>query len=205
MISSNFLTDPHTVLVADASVVINLNATANARAIIGALPNGIVVTENACLELEAGAKNGHDDARQLRELIDIGLVRRAQLGAAAAPVYETLIDGSAFRTLDDGEAATIALAVEAGGVALIDERKARSLCATTFPGLNLSCTAELLMHGIVAAALGAQGQIDALVSALTLARMRVPSEHLAQVKALIGTDCAAMCTSLPKAVREAAD
>lgn len=205
MISSNFLTDPHTVLVADASVVINLNATASARAIIGALPNGIVVTENACLELEAGAKNGHDDARQLRELIDIGLVRRAQLGAAAAPVYETLIDGSAFRTLDDGEAATIALAVEAGGVALIDERKARSLCATTFPGLTLSCTAELLMHGIVAEALGAQGQIDALVSALTLARMRVPSEHLAQVKALIGTERAAMCTSLPKAVREAAD
>jgi predicted nucleic acid-binding protein len=204
MISSNFLTDPRPVLVADASVVINLNATACARAIIAALPNGIIVTENACLELEAGAKNGHDDARQLRELIDIGLVRRVQLGTAATPVYETLIDGSAFRTLDDGEAATIALAVEAGGVALIDERKARSLCASAFPGLILSCTAELLMHGTVAAALGTQGQIDALVSALTLARMRVPLEYLAQVTALIGIERAAMCTSLPKAAREVA-
>jgi predicted nucleic acid-binding protein len=204
MISSNFLTDPRSVLVADASVVINLNATACARTIIGALPNGLVVTENACLELEAGAKNGHDDARQLRELIDMGLVRCAQLGVAAAPVYETLIDGSAFRTLDDGEAATIALAVELGGVALIDERKARSLCASAFPGLIVSCTAELLLHGTVAVALGAQGQIDALVSALTLARMRVPLEHLAQVMGLIGTERAAMCASLPKAVREAA-
>ncbi len=202
MISSNFLTDPHAVLVADASVIINLNATACARAIIGALPNGLVVTDNACLELEAGAKNGHDDARQLRALIDIGLVRRVHLSAAGAPVYETLVDGSALRTLDDGEAATIALAVETGGIALIDERKARSLCAGAFPGLIVSCTAELLMHDAVTVALGAPGQIDALVSALTVARMRVPPEHLAQVKALIGAERAAMCASLPKAVRE---
>nr|WIE93437.1 hypothetical protein P9270_010120 [Mesorhizobium sp. WSM4875] len=204
MISSNFLTDPQSALVADASVIINLNATACAGAIIGALPNGLVVTDNAFLELENGAKNGHDDARQLRELIDSGLMRRAQLGTAGITIYETLIDGSAFRTLDDGEAATIALAVEVGGVALIDERKARSLCASAFPGLIVSCTAELLLHGTVAVALGAQGQIDALVSALTLARMRVPAEHVAQVKALIGAERAAMCPSLPKAVREAA-
>ena len=52
--------------------------------------------------------------------------------------------------------------------------------------------------------LGAQAQIDALVSALILARMRVPAEHLVQVKALIGAERAAMCPSLRKAVREAA-
>lgn len=108
MSSSSFLTDPRVKLVADASVIINLNATARTVEIIKAAPNPFVVTENACAELEIGARNGHDDYRKLTELIDAGLIQRVRLGAADAPIYESLIDGSAARTLDDGEAATIA-------------------------------------------------------------------------------------------------
>ena len=70
MSSSSFLTDPRVRLVADASVVINLNATARAAEIIKAAPNPFVVTENACVELELGARNGHHDHRKLTELID---------------------------------------------------------------------------------------------------------------------------------------
>ena len=202
MSSSSFLSNPRISLIADASVVINLNATARAADIIKAIPNPFFVTDNACAELEAGARNGYRDHAQLIELINAGFVRRASLGKASRPVYEALIDGSTVRTLDDGEAATIAHAQEISGAALIDERKARTLCANSFPGLVVVCTAELLMHDAIAAALGAQGQADALARALTTARMRVPPEHLDKVRSMIGAERAAACNSLPKATRE---
>jgi predicted nucleic acid-binding protein len=204
MSSSSFLTNPRASLIADASVVINLNATARAADIIKATPNPFIVTENACAELEAGVRNGHRDYAQLLELIDAGHVQRAHLGTTGLSVYESLIDGSTMRTLDDGEAATIAHAQETAGVALIDERKARTLCAASFPSLVVACTVELLMDDTIAATLGPDGQADALVSALTTARMRVPPEHLARVRAMIGAERAAACSSLPKAARGAA-
>jgi predicted nucleic acid-binding protein len=203
MSSSSFLSNPRASLIADASVVINLNATARAADIIKAVPNPFMVTENACVELEAGIRNGHRDYTVLLELIDAGHVRRVHLGKAAMSVYESLIDGSAVRTLDDGEAATIACAQEISGIALIDERKARTLCAGCFPGLAVVCSAELLMHDAVAIALGAREQADALANAISGARMRVPQEHLARVRTMIGPERAALCASLPRAIREA--
>jgi predicted nucleic acid-binding protein len=204
MNSSSFLTDPRVTLVADASVVINLNATARAAEIIKAVPNPIVVTDNACIELEMGARNGHQDHRKLTELIDAGLIQRVRLGNAGAPIYESLIDGSATQTLDDGEAATIAFAHQHGCIALIDERKARTLCAAAFPALYVASAAELLTHSVIAGAIGAQGQTDALVNALNIARMRVPPEHLEKVMALIGPERAALCSSLPRTARQIA-
>ncbi len=198
---SNFLIDPRMMLVADASVVINLNATLRVSDIIEAFTNTFAVTNNACVELEAGVRNGHHDHARLLELIDAGLVKRIGVGAGGASVYESLIDGSTLRTLDDGEAATIACAHESGGVALIDERKASTLCGALYPGLVVVSTVKLLMHETVAAALGTQGQADALLNALTAARMRVPPEAIEQVISLIGKKNAAACASLPETAR----
>jgi predicted nucleic acid-binding protein len=147
-------------------------------------------------------RNGHRDYSRLLELIDAGLVRRASLGNAIMIVYESLIDGSMLRTLDDGEAATIAHAQEIGGVALIDERKARTLCTACFPHLQIASTVELLMHDAVVGAVGAEGQVDALMNALINARMRVPAEHIGKLTAIIGAERAAYCSSLPKLRRE---
>jgi predicted nucleic acid-binding protein len=199
---SDFLTNPQISLIADASVVINLNATARAVDIVKALRNPFIVTDNACTELQAGIQSGHRDYEQLIELIDAGVIRRGQLSATGASVYESLVSGSSLQTLDDGEAATIAYAYEIGGIALIDERKARTICAVSFPGLVLASTVELLMHDAVAAALGAKVQVDAMLNALMTARMRVPPEHLSRVRAMIGDERAALCTSLPKVARE---
>jgi predicted nucleic acid-binding protein len=201
MSSSSFLTDPQASLIADASVVINLNATARAVDIIKAVPNPFLVTENALAELQAGSQRGHQDYEKLLELIEAGLVRRASLGHSGISVYESLIDGSTVQTLDDGEAATIAHAREVSGIALIDERKARTLCASSFPGLLIACTVEFLMHDAITAAIGAQGQADALANALNGARMRVPPEYLEKLRTMIGSERAALCHSLPKMAR----
>jgi predicted nucleic acid-binding protein len=203
MSSSNFLTDPRTILVADASVVINLNATGCARAIISAFPARWAVTGNALAELVNGMRNGHDDARALQMLIDAGIVDLVSLGDTGGKVYETLIDGSALRTLDDGEAATIGYAHEVGGIALIDERKAMNLCADSFPELLVVPSVQLLLHETVVRALGPQGHIEAVIGALQKARMRVPPDQITQVVAIIGQKNAATCLSLPKAARVA--
>jgi predicted nucleic acid-binding protein len=199
---SNFPTDPRVTLIGDASVLINLIATGRANEILGALPNPFAVTENACTEIEDGTRKGHDDHEQLVRLIAAGMAKRVTLGASALAVYEMLVDGSAMRTLDDGEAATIAYAHATSGVALIDERKARSLCAASFPRLIVISTAELLMHSAVSASLGKQGQADAIFNALIIGRMRVPVEHILQLTRIIGDDRAAQCSSLPKAWRK---
>ncbi|TGN74170.1 hypothetical protein EOW77_0034300 [Bradyrhizobium yuanmingense] len=204
MNSSSFPLSPHIALIADASVVINLNATGRAADIIKALGSPFFVTENASSELASGSTKGYRDHDRLLELVDAGFVRTLTVQSAGLRVYESLIEGSTAATLDDGEAATIACAYEISGIALIDERKARAICRTSFPKLPVLCTAELLIHDLVADGLGGGGQVDALVKALTVARMRVPPELVVSFTRLIGPKWASKCPSLPKSARQTA-
>jgi predicted nucleic acid-binding protein len=162
-----------------------------------------VVTDNAFAELAEGIRNGHSDAEKLQALIEQGVVRRVNLGGNGTRIYESLIEGSALRTLDDGEAGTIGYAYETAGIAMIDERKALKLCAESFPKLAVACTVELLIHEAIERALGRQKQIEAVFAALRDARMRVPPTQVSRVVALIGEERAASCNSLPKAARAA--
>jgi hypothetical protein len=60
---------------------------------------------------------------------------------------------------------------------------------------------DLLLHEGVASALGRQRQIDAIVNALRLVRMRVPLDQVNKVVTLIADQNATSCRSLPKAAR----
>ena len=195
---SAFPADPDAPLIADASVVIGLNASGQARSIIQMIQRRIIVPENAANELAIGARFGHDDSAQLEVLIGAGLVEMTALEGAALTTYETLIDGTFGETLDDGEAATIALAVQRSGLALIDEKKARRICGQHFPSLTIGSTAQLILG---ASGLGANAQIEAMLNALRKGRMRVPQEFVEKVVELIGMEEAAACPSLPRGAR----
>lgn len=197
----SFPSDRSVSLVADASVVINLNATGRAAEIITALPHALVVTDNAFEELKGGRRNGHRDADLLQALIEQGVVQLATLGASGLPIYESLIEGSTARTLDDGEAATIACAYERGGLAVIDERKARSICTANFPELGIATTVDLLFQETVVRTIGGDGHLNAVFLALRDARMRVIPEQIREVLSLLGEERAAICRSLPKKIR----
>lgn len=199
MTSSAFRAEPGAILVADASVVINLNASGHARRIIEASRARMLVPANASFELAVGARFGHDDGRQLDMLVADGIVERIELGPVALPLYESLIDGSRGDTLDDGEATTIAAAAEHGAVALLDEKKARRVCRALFATLILGSTAELLLDAVT---LGRQVQSEAMVNALQRGRMRVPPEFVESAIALIGAEQASACPSLPRRARE---
>lgn len=201
MSSSSFSLEAASILVADASVVINLNATGCALEIIRAQPSLMVVTDNAFAELARGSCNGHGDGEKLQGLIDARAVRLVTLDGNGSRIYELLVEGAAMRTLDDGEAATIGYAHQVGGIAMIDERKARTICAREFPHLVLASTVDLLVHEHIERVLGKRGQAEAIVNALCGARMRVPPHQIEAVVGLIGSEAAAGCHSLPRSVR----
>jgi hypothetical protein len=198
MTSLNFLADEASTLVADASVVINLNATGRAIEIIRALPAAFVVTSNSYEELKRGSLRGYNDADTLELLVAQGLVSIAALDDSSLEIYGALIDGSAMVTLDDGEAATIGHAHAEGGAAIIDEKKGRSLCASMYPSLPVLSTTDLLLDCRVERALGKAAQADAVLCALKGARMRVPLDRVDEVVNLIGRDAAKSCASLPR-------
>lgn len=191
-------------LIADTSVVINLNATGYAEAILKALPHRIAVVDVVVDEIEGGVRKGRQDAIKLAALLDSRLIEVVKLGQQGLVHFENLVVGPAGETLDDGEAATIAFAADVGARALIDERKARRLVTEKYSAVHLGCTADLLTHGEVERALGASGLAVAVHAALVGARMRVLSHHMDWVVTLIGDARASVCPCLPEAIRRQA-
>ena len=198
---SSFPNDSDVELILDASVVINLNATGQASSILAALPNPILVAHNVLVELQLGAGNGHTDEEMLRALVANDTVTPVPISSQAAATYQQLIEGHASETLDDGEAATIACALQADAVAVVDEKKGRSICAANFPNLLISSTIELLIHPDVALTLGTEAQSEAVYKALYFGRMRVPKEYIDTTISLIGKERAKKCSSLPNKLR----
>jgi predicted nucleic acid-binding protein len=196
------LTDPDAILVADASIAINLNASGSSQEILQAIPNRLVVAETVFFELEAGKLRGYQDADYLKALINDGFVEVMNIGNVGKQHFEELAIGPATETLDDGEAATIALAIEHQGIVLVDERKAHRICSERYPHLRTGCTIDIFAHPEVLRALGEQKLASSVLSALTHARMNVLPHHADWVIKLIGPDNAAQCNSLPKSVRQ---
>ena len=195
------LPDAASLLVADASVWINLAATGRAVDLLRVSTQTLVITDVALAELDRGRAKGRKAADEVAALVHIGLVNIVRCPAEHDDLLLSLVAGGATETLDDGEAATLVYAHSCGGAALIDERKATALAARRFPHLILRATTDLLLAPEMLEAFGAAAMSDAIHRALLDARMRVPEHHIAQVLALIGPERAKDCASLPMAHR----
>ncbi len=194
------LDDLATPTVADASVVINLIASGFASTILGPLGSPLQVPGDVQAEIESGRSQGREDADKLAKLIAGGQVAIVDLGATGIGHFASLVTGAAQHTLDDGEAAAIAYALEHGATVLIDEKKATRLCAERFGHLTVGSTVDLVGCMAVQAALGAN-LADAVFNMLSVGRMRVLPQHLEWVVAQIGPRRAAQCPSLPARYR----
>lgn len=195
------LTDPSALLIADSSVMINLIATGCASEILRALPIQFLVTDIVVGELATGRRRGRRDAELLEELVGDGIVRIVALDDVAITHFEQLVIGPTAMTLDDGEAATIAYSLANSGVPVIDERKAKRICAERFPSLSLACSVDIFAHEDVFGVMGSARLAQAVVNALQNARMRVLPHHRQWVLDLIGSEHAARCMSLPRSIR----
>lgn len=197
----NFLLNQNAALVLDTSVLININASSFALEILNALPNRILISNEVVLELEKGKKRGYKDADLLNEFVQIGLIGIVVLNESELNVFEQLVIGPAGATLDDGESATVAYAVENKAIAIIDECKAHRICKERFPSLKVGCTMDLFTHPSVQESLGKERLSTAVTNALKTARMRVLPDHMNLVTDLIGKKNAGLCQSLPRAIR----
>jgi hypothetical protein len=141
------------------------------------------------------------DAELTQKLVDTKHIRVIALGDSGLRHFETFVSGPSAETLDDGEAATLAAALECGGIPVIDDKKATTTFATRFPTAPIASTLDLLGHPRVIESLGQEALAQAIFLALRDARMRVFDNHVDWVVTLIGEDRAARCRSLPRKIR----
>lgn len=188
-------------IVFDTSACINVNATDYAVKILESLPQDLLIVDVVSQELTGGRCKGRNDADKTFALIEAGLLKVVQLGEVGLCHFEQLVSGNAEQTLDDGEAATIALAIEARSIALIDERKATRICAERFENLPIASTVDLFTQANVQHALGQEILAEAVFNALQHARMSVPDHQLDWVVNLIGPERTTQCSSLPNWIR----
>lgn len=196
--SSSIHPVPH---VLDTSVAINLEASGVGDSLLSALSRPVIIVDIIPGELDGGRGHGVKVQQALATWQREGLVTVNRLSSGGFDIYETLIFGDGPSTLDDGEAATIAHAIDMGAVAVIDEAKARRISADRYPALQLASSVDLMLDTLVISALGSDAISEALFNALFRARMRVPPERLSEVVDLLGKDRAALCHSLPASVR----
>ena len=201
MSPSELRVDSTKTLIADTSAVINITASGHAVEIIEAIPNRFIVTAQVVLEVEAGRDRDPLSAGQLHELIRTDRVEVVVMNEVAKASFEKLVIGPARDTLDNGEAATIAIALERGGIPLIDERKARRICRERYPDLFYGCAVDIFRYPEVREALGEAGLALSVLNALQNARMRVLPEYEGWVVNLIGSENVAQCKSLSRAAR----
>ena len=152
-------------------------------------------------ELRLDSRTGRDDGCMMAGYIADGLIDEAKVDSLNGDHFGNLVSGHSVDTLDDGEAATLALAVEMSAVAVLDERKARRIAEVRYPGLLVASTIDILALDSVEKELGRVNLANAIYRALTDARMRVLAEHSDWVVALIGKERAVTCSSLPQHTR----
>jgi len=195
MTFSSSLTDDPRPLVLDTSVLINLHACTFGERILTAIPNAVVVPDVVVDELdsETGRRNG--DHGFLHGLVGQGKISIVAMTDDEYEVFAALTSGTP--SLDDGEAATIAVAARRRLRAVIDEKKGRAQAVTRMGGEGPGWTLDLLQHPAVPRALGGADQTEAIYLALREGRMRIPQELGGAIVALIGMDRALHCSCLP--------
>lgn len=197
----NFLANSVAPMVADTSVVINLDATTHFGPILASLRNRLLIPTAVEIELRRGEMEGGHGENALWEFIASGRAEVVALTPDGLGQFRDLTSGLAAETLGDGEAATIACAHELNAIALIDERKGLRISAERFSSLAAATTLQVLAHPQVQTSLGRETLSEAVFNALTRARMRVPQEYHRWVVDLIGADNVRKCHSLPRSLR----
>lgn len=195
MTSSSSLNDIRQPLVLDTSVLINLHACTYGEKVLQALPNDIVIPSTVAEELEKETSRNGGERSFLASMAEKKTLTVTDLTDDEYELFGNLVAGPP--SLDDGEAATIAIAATRAFHPVIDERKGRACAAAPPLSLQPSWSLDLLDHPGVVQSLGDQAVQDAIYLALRDGRMRIPAECSDAVIAKIGLRRALDCSSLP--------
>ena len=194
---------PTTDLIADASVLINFLGTGIAGTLLANLKRPLLMAEEAVGEVKRHPLPGADLATDLASLRGSGLIDVVQLGAIGRAHFYELTANDLTGGLDDGEAATIALAVERGdtSIVVLDEKKAARVLAEGWPGRASAHSGMLLAQPQTRGVLSSAEFAQACCCALEHSRMRVPTEALEWMVDVIGMEQARTFATLAKMLR----
>lgn len=189
-------------LIVDTSVIINLNATGHAADIVRAF--GVTLRASTIVrdELVGDRFCARNDAEMALELVREGLLEFIELDHQGELIFASLVSGSAAETLDDGEAATLAVGAILGQTVAIDERKAQRIADERYSFMQIITTADILCSERVVADFGIDQVGDLIFNGLVGARMFVPERHHGWVADLLGPRIE-QCHSLPASLRQA--
>jgi predicted nucleic acid-binding protein len=181
-------------LVLDASVLINLLGSGRPELLLRAIPEKVLMADRTFGEVLRDP-SGRLPPREIRgALVSGGLI---ELRALDPDNLDIFIDLAAHPdALDDGEAATIAVAVGAGAVPVLDERKARRVFRERFPERDIESSAGLFRRLNEGDRLPFGTLRAALFDALCNARMNVVPDEMEWVLATLGEELAGQSSSL---------
>ncbi len=186
------------VLVLDACTVINLAAAGKMDVVRMALGCEFRVVRTAYEEAELDPGSGLRHTNHLQPLVDAGVLVVVDLDDDEQAL---LVEVAA--EVGDGEAATIAHALNVGGVLVTDDGLAAEVWRSRTDAHTLS-TIELLRKSPVEATLGLDDLRVCTLQALMVGRMRAFQRDEAWLEALLLPEQLVSCRSLRSAVRERA-
>ena len=136
--------------------------------IVRALAVPVAVVEQVAREVIRHPFDSASTQSPLARYVDDGTLRITTLTDASAETWLSLVGAPPPDDLDDGEAATIAVAHHRLFGAVIDERKGVRVCSSRFPSVKHLSTLDLFRHPAVVRTLGRDELRDAVWSALAL-------------------------------------
>lgn len=184
-----------TSLILDTSVVINLHASAHGEEVLAALPFRLATPGIVSDELNRQSSKSSGERDFLAQAYKLGLIERIEMTDDEYQMFTKLV--VLAPSLDDGEAATIAIARSREFVPVIDERKGRARALAIMSQQSPAWSLNLIRHPTVVSKLGEQAATEALYNALYRGRMRIAPDHADQVISVIGLEQASRCTCLP--------
>jgi len=172
--SSTFPAGP---LVLDASVLFNLLATGAAPDFLKALDVPCWVEERTAAEVRR-MPGERAESMPLLPLFDGGHLRLCRMSPSAYDIYLSLISGSSTEALDDGESAAIATCVTGLGSIVLDDKKARRICAERFGQVSMASSLYLFVEAARRGDWDEERLSDAIQRARDVSRMSVvPAER----------------------------
>ncbi len=190
------LSNSHTRLIVDASVLINILGTGCPLVVFECLARVFAIDEITVREVGIDPSTRRSSQEILATLQQRGMLKVIRM---TDDVYERFLGFAAAQPpndLDDGEAATLAHAASGQYVAVIDERKASRIASLHIPEIKTLNSIDLLAAPELLGRLGRDKVSEGIYRALRDARMRVPPRMRQWVADLLGSTRAHECPSL---------
>lgn len=183
-------------LILDASVLINLIGSHALPSIISSLNGRLFIEEVTFNEITYDPRDGNPVGHLLSDLINKAYLKKEKMNKETMDTFYDLIGAPSPDDLGDGEAATIALAVQLKGIAVIDDKKALRIASKFHPSMPTCTTLDIFTSDLILNSLGPDKLSDALFMSIKNGRMRVPHCHKEWTIKTIGIDRATQCLGL---------